>query len=288
MKKGWILYRAKDAKRNQAFIQWFQEESLKQSLSLELVFVEDLMIGIIDNQLQIKWRNRPVILPDFAIVRTMDPLLSQQLELLGIPVFNSSTVSRICNDKTLTHQYLATFGLSMMDTIFLHGDDLPTIKPPISFPFVIKPTNARSGNGVYMIRNQQDWNKTRNDFSLKNVLIQSCDVQVGKDLRVFVVGKEIVGAVLRENKTDFKANFSLGGTATWYDLANHEIELIEKIMDVFDFGMVGIDFLIGNDGELLFNEIEDVVGSRTLSNVSSVNIVEKYVALIHDIVYRQD
>ena len=55
-----------------------------------------------------------------------------------------------------------------------------------------------------------------------------------------------------------------------------------KIVHAFDFGMVGIDFLIGQDGHLYFNEIEDIVGSRTLSHVSDLNILKEYVTYIKD------
>lgn len=97
---------------------------------------------------------------------------------------------------------------------------------------------------------------------------------------MFVVGKEIIGAVMRENSQDFRANFKLGGSARLYELQENELAIINKITSHFNFDMVGIDFLIDLDGELLFNEIEDVVGSRTLSAVSNVNILKKYIAHI--------
>ena len=56
--------------------------------------------------------------------------------------------------------------------------------------------------------------------------------------------------------------------------------LIQKIIDAFDFGMVGIDFIFDEEGQFLFNEIEDVVGSRTLSAVSEINIVREYLEFI--------
>lgn len=52
--------------------------------------------------------------------------------------------------------------------------------------------------------------------------MQPTAVQMGKDLRVFVVGKEIIGAVLRESTTDFRANFTLGGDARLYSLNDSE------------------------------------------------------------------
>src|SRR5690625_6839454 len=91
---------------------------------------------------------------------------------------------------------------------------------------------------------------------------------MGKDLRVFVIGKQIIAAVLRVNNNDFRANFKLGGSAFLYHLTIDEVEMINKIINHFDFGLVGIDFLIDKEGNLLFNEIEDVVGSRILSETT--------------------
>jgi gamma-F420-2:alpha-L-glutamate ligase len=113
-----------------------------------------------------------------------------------------------------------------------------------------------------------------------DIIVQACNVQLGKDLRVFVVGEEIIGAVLRESSEDFRANFKLGGSARLYQLNETEEKMIRKIMHYFHFDMAGIDFLIGLDGELLFNEIEDVVGSRILSMVRGANILAAYVAHI--------
>ncbi|MDY0396883.1 hypothetical protein RWE15_24520 [Virgibacillus halophilus] len=112
------------------------------------------------------------------------------------------------------------------------------------------------------------------------IIQSSADVQPGRDIRVFVVGKKIIGAVLRKSDNDFRANFTLGGTAEWYELSQSEKETIQTIINHFDFGMVGIDFLIDHTGRLLFNEMEDVVGSRTLSEVSEVNILKEYIKLI--------
>src|SRR5699024_4006893 len=97
---------------------------------------------------------------------------------------------------------------------------------------------------------------------------------------VFIVGKEIIGAVKRISKRDFRANYTLGGSVKWYALQPHEREMIKRIITHFDFGMVGIDFLVNEDGGILFNEIEDIVGSRSLSKVSDVNILRKYVTFI--------
>lgn len=278
-KTGWLIYSKKDALENSSYIDWFIEEARLQSLSLELVLREDLTIGRINNEHAIQLHQEQVELPQFAVVRTIEPLLSLHLEMAGIRVFNSSKISHLCNHKSLTHLEMSKLNIPMVDTIFIKKENMVE-DPPMNFPFVVKEATGRSGQQVYLIQTEQDWQQCYQNLSATDLVIQSTQVQPGKDVRVFIVGKEIIGAVLRENHNDFRANFKLGGSATWYPLHDEQIEMINKIIHHLDFDMVGIDFLIGLNGEFLFNEIEDVVGSRILSAVSDINILEKYIAHI--------
>ncbi|HLR67112.1 MAG TPA: hypothetical protein VK105_08260 [Virgibacillus sp.] len=276
MQEGWLIYNKQDAEKNKTFIDWFIGEAYLQNLSLKLIFREELTIGIMNNERIIYKNGKRITQPDFAIVRTIEPLLNKHLEACGITAFNSSNVARICNNKALTHHYITDLSIPMVDTIYIKKE-LITATPPISYPFVIKDVLGRGGKQVYMIENYQEWLEGIEKYIENDIIIQRCDVQLGKDIRVFVVGKEIIGAVLRMSTNDFRANFKLGGSARWYELNDNETSMINKIINYFDFDMVGIDFLIGANGEMLFNEIEDVVGSRTLSSVSHINILREYV-----------
>lgn len=278
MKTGWLIYRKEDAERNHGFIDWFIAEAAQVNISLSLILREELTIGITENKREILLHNQAVLLPDFAIVRTIEPLLNLHLEACGITVFNSSKIAAICNHKGLTHHHVHNLHIPMVDTYFFKKEDLPKA-PPMIPPFVVKEVGGRGGKQIYLINDQRTWSNCMEALQ-SEVVIQSANVQPGKDIRVFVVGNEIVGAVLRENKQDFRANFKLGGSATAYELNQAEQEMVLKIINYFDFGMVGIDFLVGLDNQLLFNEIEDVVGSRTLSAVSDINILNKYMAYI--------
>lgn len=278
---GWLIYNKQDAEMNRSYITWFIDEAKKQQIQLQLIYREEMKIGIQNHQHMLLINNQQPQLPIFAIVRTIEPLLNKHLEYLGIKVFNSSRVAEICNDKAKTHFEIAKMGIPMVDTLFVKSDYL-TSTAPMDFPFVIKETTGRGGKQVFFITDKKQWLEFLSSTPKKDYVIQSSDVQLGKDLRTFIVGKEIVGAVLRESNTDFRANYKLGGTASLYELNTTEKAIIEKIISQFDFGMVGIDFLIGKDGQLLFNEIEDVVGSRTLSAVSDINILEKYMTHIKE------
>lgn len=276
-KHGWLLYRREDAERNQPFINMFIEEARKQDIHLHVYYRESIHIGIQQNKLIFLLDGEQISLPEFAIVRTIDSLLTEQLEQLGVVCFNSSFVARICNDKTKTHQLLVNKGIPMVDTLFVKRSELSNL--PFSFPLIVKGVHGRGGREVFWIEQESDYQTLPFQFN-QELIVQKPAPYVGKDLRVFIVGNTIVGAILRESTKDFKANYTLGGSASLYTLSPREIELVYQIIEPFEFGMVGIDFLFDESHQLLFNEIEDVVGSRTLYNESSVNILNHYLSYI--------
>src|SRR5699024_9484600 len=76
MQTGWLIYSKSDAKENKSFINWCMEEASLQDINLKLVLHEDIEIGVISNQLSCQINGQPTNLPDIAIVRTIDFLLS--------------------------------------------------------------------------------------------------------------------------------------------------------------------------------------------------------------------
>lgn len=276
---GWLIYSQADADKNKSYIKWFIEEATLQSINVKLVLREDLTIGIFNNKQIVLWKNSNIELPTFAIVRTIDSLLNEHLENLGIKTFNSAKVSHLSNHKMVTHYEINKLKIPMVNTLFIKKENL-TKTLPMKLPFVVKEATGRGGEQVHFIQSESDYNQCLNLFKTSDLVIQSTNVELGRDLRVYILGKEIVGAVLRESTTDFRANFKLGGTATWYLLNEAQTKIINKIIYAYDFDLVGIDFLFDLNGNLLFNEIEDVVGSRMLSTVSNINLLEKYITHI--------
>ncbi|MEI3605838.1 ATP-grasp domain-containing protein [Pseudogracilibacillus sp. SE30717A] len=276
---GWLIYDEEAAKENKSYIDWFILEADKQGIRLQLVLREFLTIGIVSKKHMLLYQNEEIRLPEFVINRTIDLVLLSFMKKNHIICFNSLEVAQICNHKSLTHLEINELNIPMAPTYFYNKHMLPK-HPPLPYPFILKEATGRSGKQVFYIENENQWDHSIATLSSSDLLIQSTPVQLGKDVRVFVIGKEIIEAVLRVNQTDFRANYKLGGKAIPYQLSAKDRSMIQKIIDHFDFGLVGIDFLISKDGELLFNEIEDVVGSRILSEVSDVNLLEKYIAFI--------
>lgn len=279
--KGWLIYEEKHAEKNKAFIEWFLDEAKELNIELDFILQNRISFGVQNNALVIFVDDAALIdSPDFVIMRNIDPLFNEQLERMGIPCFNSHHVSVICNDKARTHQYLAGKGIPMLDTYITTVDELLTGNLPLPFPFVMKTRTGRGGGEVFLVEDRGQLEAAHDQLSSRSIILQPLAGSPGKDLRVYVLGEEIVGAVLRSNPKNFKANYTLGGQAEIYELNEAELTVVHKIIQQFDFGLVGIDFLFDENGALLFNEIEDVVGCRTLCLTSDINIVKRYLEFI--------
>lgn len=278
---AWIIYNRDAAIYNKQYIEFYKEEGAKLGIDFKLILVEELDFGVCRDGLFIRYENRDIALPDFVICRAIYPLLSKQLELMGVRVFNNSKVSEICNDKARTYQYLAATDIKMVDSCFYKNAQVDEALKHLEKPTVIKAVDGHGGSQVFLIEDENsDRRNIVKGIGSSDVVVQPLTGSRHQDLRVYVMGNEIIAAVLRTAKEGFKSNFSLGGEVSLYTLSEQEHELVHRIIAQFDFDLVGIDFIIGDEGELIFNEIEDVVGSRMLYQCSDINIVNLYLNYI--------
>lgn len=280
---AWIIYFREGADYNRRYIDFYIEEGRKLGITVKLILAEELEFGVREGEWFLKYCNEEPSYPDFVICRAIYPLLSRQLEALGIRVFNNAFLSEICNDKAKTYQYLARTGIRMVDTSFCRNALLQDVMERVTEPTVIKAVDGHGGSQVFLMDQATavgEKNRILQGIGSSDVVLQPLTGHRHQDLRVYVIGKEIVAAVLRTAKEGFKSNFSLGGEVRLYELSAEEKKLVRVIMNQFEIGMVGIDFIVGDEGELIFNEIEDVVGSRMLYQCSDINIVERYLKFI--------
>lgn len=192
---------------------------------------------------------------DFVINRTNNYLVAKRFEQRGIRVFNSSRLSEIANDKQLCYDIMEKNNIPIMETRYT------------GVPVVKKAVDGHGGTQVYLLDSAEEF---ENGF----VYQKPCDT-LGKDLRVWLIGGEIVTAILRESKTDFRSNYCLGGSAKPYELNQEETELVKKTAAIANGDYIGIDFIF-NDGKLVFNEIEDTVGARMVYDKTDTDIIKLY------------
>jgi len=287
---GWLIYSEQDVEKNKSYIEFYMEEGNLLDITITLMLVEKLQFGIRDNRWYLTYNHVEIKYPDFAVCRTIYPLLNKQLEYIGIKVFNNSQVAEICNDKARTYQFVAELGIQMVDSLFYRNSMLTQVLDSIQEPSVIKAVAGHGGNQVFLIdplnstdvefNNCINCNTIYEKLDNSDVVLQPLIGSRHQDLRVYIIGHKIIAAVLRTAKEGFKSNYSLGGEVREYNLSKKEIQIVDKIANHFEFGLVGIDFIIGDKGELIFNEIEDVVGARMLYQCTDINLVRLYLKYI--------
>ena len=276
----WLIYDKASSEKNKAYIGFYAEEAEKLGLKMKLLLLEDMDFGVNNGVHYLAHKGEIQQNPLFAIVRVIYPLINKQLEYMGIPVFNNSQISLICNDKARTYQYVSDLGIKTVDTCYCKNYLLETKLNRIKGEAVIKAVDGHGGSQVLLYKEGDDIEAVKNIMGASDVVIQPLTGSRHQDLRVYIIGKTVIAAVLRTAVGGFKANFSLGGDVRLYELNETEKETVNTIINAFDFGMVGIDFIIGDEGELIFNEIEDVVGARMLYKCADINLVKMYLEYI--------
>lgn len=276
---GWLIYDKQGAEYNHSYIRMHMEEAKKLNMEIQLKYAEDFLFGVQNGNMFCLYKQKNTQLPDFVICRTIRPDLSYYLEFCGILVFNNARVAEICNDKAKAHAYLSGKGIPMADTMFLTNKDFEDYYQSIPCQTVIKAVAGHGGQQVFC-KTSDNKDEIIRGIGSSDVVLQKLTGRAHQDVRVYVIGKEIIAAVCRTATSGFKSNYSLGGSVELYTLSEKQKILVNKIIDQFDFGLVGIDFLIGDDGEFIFNEIEDVVGARMLYQCSDINLVGLYLEFI--------
>lgn len=218
---------------------------------------------------------------NFVINRTRDSLIGAHFEKMGCKVFNSSVVTEICNHKGKTHQFINSHSIPSVGTLLCHKDYFNPGLIPFSYPLILKSVSGHGGNEVFKVKDEAELLDDIKLLSGQDFILQKLCSNPGIDIRVFTLGKEIVAAVKRSSSGSFKSNYSLGGSAVSYILRPQEKQLVQKILSLLDFDFVGIDFILDENENLLFNEIEDVVGTRTLYlNYPDIDIVARFLNYI--------
>lgn len=292
---GWIIYSRAEAERNQAYIDKYMASAERLHIHLRLLLAENISCGFDTCRPLICEDGRAAVLPDFVINRTRDPFIAYHLEAMGLPVFNRGIISDICLDKRRTMQLASAAGLPVMPSVFCSalGEWPDWYGLPWQGATVIKPANGHGGYGVQLVRTESEYLDALRRYAVmegppvNELIIQQAADDLGRDLRVYVIGGHIEAAMLRRSdpERDFRSNYCLGGEAIVHELNHQEKVLIKQLINKLEFGLVGID-LIYDDGQPILNEIEDVVGSRMLYSMTDIDIADRYLEHIVKMVRR--
>ena len=277
-----IIYNEEDAEYNEWFINHLIECLEKYDIESKLLIREKIFFDGLSHE--IKYDGDAIPLPDAIVNRTRDFTVSMFFEDAGVKVFNSTFITMIGNDKYMAVDFVKSTGAPVPESYLLKkGERFDTV---IDKEMVVKSLHGHGGSEVYSVSSNEDLDvirkRTEDDMILQEKLKPSEDeYPLGKDLRVYIVGNKIVAGMMRSSDKDFRSNFSLGGKAEFHELNEDEKSIVKKITDAVFIDHAAID-LIYDKGTPVFNEIEDMCGSRMLYENTDIDIADMYAKHIAD------
>ena len=208
--------------------------------------------------------------PEIALNRSADPEIALYLEKHGCRVWNDSYTARICNDKWQTHLLLQETGIPILPTFLATETTLDTL-PDI--PGVLKSRDGHGGTEVYLVNDPARRKEAFGKIGKPTAVFQRAATDLGKDA-CLRLGKNDCCRDVPAFETDFRSNFCLGGRAD-VTRSTRSSRSGRPNRRTFPFGLVGIDFIFDR-GKPIFNEIEDVVGTRMLYTHTDIDIAGIY------------
>ncbi|MEI6627291.1 MAG: RimK family alpha-L-glutamate ligase [bacterium] len=180
-----------------------------------------------------------------------------QLELMGITVINKETPIMCAKNKIRTLQILSKNHIPIPKTyVVRHAEDLDELVKDIGhFPVILKTVSGSKGAGVSIIESQRGLKSVvdlivKENYSEPIILQEYIREAEGRDVRVFVVGNKVVGAMERiaTKEGEFRSNFHLGGKVQITDLSAQEKSISLKATKACGLDFAGVDIIRSNNG----------------------------------------
>ena len=209
----------------------------------------------------------------------------RQFELMGVFTANSSQGIVRSRDKLRAIQFLGSEGIGMPKTAFarqnVNVNDL--ISSVGGVPVVIKILEGTQGLGVVLAETKKAAKSVVEAFySLGvNILIQEFIHEAkGADIRAFVVGNKVVGAMLRQGpEGEFRSNLHRGGSARVITLTPEEEETALRSAKLLDLNVAGVDMLQSKKGPLVM-EVNSSPGLEGIEAATGVDIAASIIEFI--------
>ena len=181
----------------------------------------------------------------------------RQFEMMGVyPVNESVAISR-SRDKLRSMQLLARKGIGLPVTGFAREpDDIADLIDMVGgAPLVVKLLQGTQGMGVVLTETKKAAESVIQAFyGLEaNILIQEFIKEAGgADIRCFVVGDKVVGAMKRQGAAgEFRSNLHRGGTASLERITPQERSVAKQAAKAMGLNVAGVDILRSNHGPVV-------------------------------------
>ncbi|MGQ0638707.1 MAG: lysine biosynthesis protein LysX [Nitrososphaerota archaeon] len=206
------------------------------------------------------------------------------LEFLGVPVINSFEVSNNCGNKMITSLLLKKHNVPTPKTYFSFSSEaaLENLEK-IGYPMVIKPVVGSWGRGVMPLKDRDTADaiievRELNDGPLDRIYyLQEMVNRPPRDIRVIVVGDQVVAAMYRTSSGSFKTNIAVGGEPVACEITKELEDVCMKAAKAVGGGILGIDLMEDKKRGLVVHEVNNTVEFKGLARVAKKNIPKEMI-----------
>lgn len=178
----------------------------------------------------------------------------RQFEATGAHCLNGAVGIGASRDKLLAHQILARAGIRMPLTTFASSpkDTKSLVALAGNAPVVVKLLSSTQGKGVILAETKKAAESLVDAFrglDASFLVQQFVKEAAGSDLRCFVVGNKVIGAIKRTGaEGDFRSNLHQGGTARSVRTTKEERETAKRAAKELGLAVAGVDMLQSAEG----------------------------------------
>jgi RimK family alpha-L-glutamate ligase len=205
------------------------------------------------------------------IIARVDAL--HALEERGMPVINSPRAIERTVDKLWTTALLAHAGLAVPETVVCEHPDEAMAAFRALRDVIVKPLFGSMGLGMVRVSDEEmAFRVFRTLETLRSVYyLQRAIDHDGCDVRVFVVGGRVIGAIER-CAPGWKTNLARGGRARAVTLPAARVESALAAAKAVGADYAGVDLLPARDGTVYVVEVNGIPGWRGLQEATSSDV----------------
>jgi len=205
------------------------------------------------------------------IIFRMD--LLHALEERGVPVMNSPRAIERTVDKLWTTAILERAGLAVPETVVCESPDEAITAFRALGDVIVKPLFGSMGLGMVRVSDEDvAFRVFRALEAIRGVYyIQRAIDHDGRDVRAFVVGGRVIGAIERR-ASGWRTNLARGGRAQAVMLDAEWSTLALRAAGAVGAEYAGVDLLPARDGTVYVLEVNGIPGWRGLQEATSVDV----------------
>ncbi|EDY83297.1 alpha-L-glutamate ligase, RimK family, putative [Verrucomicrobiia bacterium DG1235] len=201
----------------------------------------------------------------------------RQFEQMGTYCLNTADAILASRDKLASMQELSSHNIGIAETAFVRNpaDVLKAIQAMGGAPVVIKLLQGTQGIGVILAETNKVAEAIIETLSAvkQNVLVQKfVSESKGRDIRAFVVGDRVVGAMRRTAAgQEFRSNVHRGGNTQAVTLDPEYERTAVKAAQILNLHVAGVDMLEGKDGPVIM-EVNSSPGLEGIEGATGLDI----------------